>query len=165
MIIGISGKYQSGKDTIAEYLITHYKFKRIAFADKLKDIAQDLFFWNGEKDAYGRKLLQDIGMKMREVKDDVWVNYVLMTVNDKKFKHQNFVITDVRFLNEAQLVKLAGGELWRINRDIIRDKSLSQHKSETDLDAYTDFNCVIENDKTINDLYEKVDKLLKGKEL
>jgi dephospho-CoA kinase len=36
MIIGLCGEKQSGKDTVAAYLIKHYEFERRAFADPLK---------------------------------------------------------------------------------------------------------------------------------
>lgn len=43
MIIVFSGKKFSGKDTAAEALVRHYKFKRIGLADKLKDICSEVF--------------------------------------------------------------------------------------------------------------------------
>ena len=36
MIIGLSGYAQTGKDTIAEHLVEHYGFTRIAFADPIR---------------------------------------------------------------------------------------------------------------------------------
>ena len=162
MIIGISGKLQSGKDTVADYLVKKYGFVRVAFADKLKEIARDLFFWDGQKDDYGRKLLQDIGMKMREVKNDVWVNYILQKVNDKRLVTKNWVITDVRFKNEADLVHLSGGDLWRVNRQLDRSNEFDKHPSETELDNYENFTTIINNFGTLNELYEKIDLMLKG---
>ena len=38
MIIGLSGYARSGKDTVAETLVNEYGFKRVAFADKIKDL-------------------------------------------------------------------------------------------------------------------------------
>lgn len=162
MIIGISGKLQSGKDTTADYLVKKYGFIRIAFADKLKEIAKDLFFWDGEKDDYGRKLLQDIGVAMRKVKEDVWVNYVLQKVNDTRLTTKNWVITDVRFKNEADLVRLSGGDLWRIERKLDRTHEANKHISEVDLDDYKQFGVIINNFGTMNELYEKIDLLLRG---
>lgn len=37
MIIGLTGKLQSGKDTVGAYLVTKHNFQRRAFADSLKD--------------------------------------------------------------------------------------------------------------------------------
>ncbi len=41
--IGFVGKSGSGKDTSAEYLVKHYGFERIAFADALKTLCASLF--------------------------------------------------------------------------------------------------------------------------
>lgn len=43
MLIAFSGVKFSGKDTAAEALIKSYKFKRVALADKLKDICSSSF--------------------------------------------------------------------------------------------------------------------------
>ncbi len=43
MIIGLHGQKQAGKDTVANYLVEHYNFERVAFADKLKDAVCALF--------------------------------------------------------------------------------------------------------------------------
>ena len=48
MIIGICGLIGSGKDTIADYLVTNYNFKKLSFADKLKDSVATMFDWDRE---------------------------------------------------------------------------------------------------------------------
>ena len=49
MIIGICGFKSSGKDTIADYLIQNYGFKRLSFASALKDIISIMFDWPRDK--------------------------------------------------------------------------------------------------------------------
>jgi dephospho-CoA kinase len=44
MIIGLSGKKQSGKTTIANYLVEKGDVGILCFADKIKEIVRDLFF-------------------------------------------------------------------------------------------------------------------------
>lgn len=39
MIIGLSGKAQAGKDTVGAYLVEAHGFKRLSFAQALKDLA------------------------------------------------------------------------------------------------------------------------------
>ena len=65
-VVCISGKAQHGKDTTAgmmktvlesmghTVLIAHY-------GDLVKYVCRTFFGWNGEKDAYGRSLLQKVG--------------------------------------------------------------------------------------------------------
>ena len=43
MLIGICGLIGSGKGTVADILVRDFKFKKISFADKLKDTVAHLF--------------------------------------------------------------------------------------------------------------------------
>jgi hypothetical protein len=85
-----------------------------------------------------------------------------MLHNTNPSKYNKFVITDVRFDNEANFIKNAGGKIFRVNRFDFdaTDENLSKlHKSESSiplLPAHED----IENKSTLNDLYKKVDNLL-----
>ena len=54
MIIGISGKKRSGKDTVADFLIQEYGFIKYGFADPIKQIAKIIFGFN-EEQLYGDK--------------------------------------------------------------------------------------------------------------
>lgn len=67
-LIGLLGKMGSGKTTLAnEFIKQDNRFYKLAFADKVKELAIDLFKMK-EKD---RTLLQQIGQKLREIKDSV----------------------------------------------------------------------------------------------
>lgn len=74
--------------------------------------------------------------------------------------YPNWLITDLRFENEAKAVKDRGGIIIRINRPDINDSELQKHRSETALDDYDGFDYVIENDSNIEDLYNKVREVL-----
>src|SRR5579883_3181143 len=74
LLIGLSGKPQAGKDTTAEYLVRRYGFRRLAFADRLREECRDLFHWNGVKDAAGRALLQRHGEARRREDPDYWIH-------------------------------------------------------------------------------------------
>ena len=78
----------SGKSTIREIIMNEFpEYKHYAFGDKIKEIARDIFDMDDKtKD---RKLLTKIGTKMREIDEDVWVNYVL-----KQLKSDDSVIID-----------------------------------------------------------------------
>ncbi len=49
MIIGISGKANSGKDTVADYLVSQYKFTKVALADPLKRFLMEIFDFSEEQ--------------------------------------------------------------------------------------------------------------------
>jgi hypothetical protein len=49
MFVGVMGLSGSGKDTIADYLVKNHEFIKIAFADKVKEVAKDLFGFSDEQ--------------------------------------------------------------------------------------------------------------------
>lgn len=130
MLIGLSGKKQSGKNEAAnilqELLDTPHEIQMFAYHLKkfVADILQvpiekleDENFKNnilpiqfGENKTI-RKLLQDIGIKMREIHPDFWVNSLFC-----KYNNSNWLITDVRFSNEVERIVEYNGILIRLER-------------------------------------------------
>lgn len=76
--------------------------------------------------------------------------------------YPNWLITDVRFKTEVDAIKKRDGILVRINRPNSEgfDNSKIPHQSEIELDDYKGWNYVIENDGTLEDLIDKVKKML-----
>ena len=74
-----------------------------------------------------------------------------------KTKYPDWIITDCRFVNEAQAIKERDGLLIRIENPRVISKDT--HASETSLDNYQ-FDEVIINDSSIEDLVEKVKQVL-----
>tara|TARA_R110000737_G_scaffold64874_2_gene92605 strand:+ start:919 stop:1599 length:681 start_codon:yes stop_codon:yes gene_type:complete len=101
-----------------------------------------------------RKLLQLLGTECGRqiIHPNIWVNSLFA---DYK-KDSNWIITDVRFTNEAQTIKDRGGIMIRINRPLYRLDD--QHPSETALDNYN-FDYVIENEGNIDELVQKIKQL------
>ena len=100
-----------------------------------------------------RILLQEIGTQaMRNmIHPDIWVNSLFEGYEPKCDK---YIITDVRFLNEAQAIKDRDGIIIRLERETNTD---DQHESEIALDDhYNMFNHVVDNNGNINDLVEKI---------
>lgn len=64
-----------------------------------------------------------------------------------------WIIPDTRFENEAKAIKDRNGLILRVNNP--RVVSTDTHPSETSLDSYQ-FDYVIENDGTLEELYDKV---------
>ena len=72
-------------------------------------------------------------------------------------EYPNWVITDCRFKNEAEAVKLKGGFIVRVNRPGVNP--INNHDSEVELDNYH-FDYVINNDGSLYDLRNKVKALI-----
>lgn len=171
MIIGLSGYAQSGKNTVADILVDHHGFIALAFADAIREFIyeinpmvacsptgylQDLVNLKGwdeaKQEPQVRRLLQDTGASGRNMIDEyLWVALTLSQIKDP---HEGrYVITDVRFPNEAAALSAQGGQLWRIERPGV--DAVNDHISETALDAWV-FEETIINDGTIEDLKKKI---------
>lgn len=175
IIVGISGKAESGKNTFVELarktdhnLIT-FDF---AFANEVKRLAFDLG-WDGQKDDKGRSGLIWLGDGARKHFDhDIWIKK--LQKNMREIVKQSdciinkdyaiFFVTDMRYENESEalweLAKEVGAEYYsvRVNRPWHESKlTVEQRKnaSETSLDNYA-FDYVIHNDGTYDDYKTKV---------
>lgn len=174
MIIGLSGYARSGKDTVADYLVSNFGFERVAFADPIRTIMYDLNpTIDGEKladmvDNYGwditkskdevRTFLQVLGYSARQnIHADVWV----MAAFAKMRADKNYVIADVRFLNEADYIKKNNGEIWRVERPGI--SAVNTHVSEWEMDSYS-FDHRLYNDGTVEQLQHLVKTLYEHKD-
>lgn len=145
--IGLIGLAGSGKDTIADIICADLNYKRASFAEALKTLCL-VMGWNGDKDARGRKLLQDVGMAFRAYDKDIWVDKTASTLEDQS----TYVFTDVRFSNEADYIKnTRNGIIIRVVRPELKLGEAHQHISESgQKDIEVDYTLI--NDGTIEDL-------------
>lgn len=167
-VILISAKAQHGKDTSALILKEIYeaKNKRVLithYADLLKYICRTFFNWNGEKDDYGRTLLQQVGTNTVCAKQpDFWVDFIISILNLFKDSWDVVIIPDCRFVNEIEKMRTNfDTTLIRIVRPDF-DNGLSeiqkQHLSETALDNF-EFDHIVYNTGSLEDLKNKLSKL------
>jgi hypothetical protein len=174
MIIGLSGYAQTGKDTVANYLVEHYGYVKVSFADPIREAlyklnpyirvgdmppsslanAVDHMGWEEVKrfSSDARELLQRLGTEVgREMfGKDFWVNQGLLRAKE----HDNVVFADTRFMNEADAIRANGGQVWRISKP--GHGPINGHPSETALDEYR-FDWSIPNFGSKEDLYTIVD--------
>lgn len=118
-----------------------------------------------------RKFLQRLGTEVgRAIHPNFWVNALFSGYNKIASNwdadgittvesYPNWIITDVRFPNEADAIKSRGGIMIRMNRN---EGVPSDHTSETALDNYIAFDYKINNNgTTIEELVELVRDILK----
>ena len=178
-IIGFGHKSSVGKDTSANFLDQAlrelgFSVKRIGFANKLKDVAYDLFKWTGinrpihyenhredrdkiipELNCTIVDLWVDVGESMRNVYGPIWVKNAL-NQDDIDF----LIITDVRHPNEVEAIKELGGNIYRIvNPRVPRreGKSIDDY-----LEDYTGWKYDILNDGTLAKLFNLMKMLAKN---
>lgn len=175
-------KKYAGKIPFEEYVKDHILLGDIGGKKTYRNTSLDRHY------TY-RDLLQLIGTEaMRNViHENVWVNALFVDYKDYYFpytdavnnikearffnknKYPNWIITDLRFLNELKAVEDRGGITIRVNRknvfkmmevDMKKNTSkIIEHPSETSLDN-TNFKYTIDNNGTIQELIEKVKEIL-----
>ena len=198
MIIGICGLIGSGKGTVGDILVEQ-GYKKVSFADKLKDGVATIFGWN-------RAMLEgdtDESRTWREQPDEFWSNETKMEVTPrlvlqlfgtdclrngfydgvwvsllKKYILDNpgdYVIPDVRFRNEQNMIRELGGKVWQVKRGkdpvwfqrAIHDNAnpdtsnlmngFDIHESEYKwIDVNTRFDSILHNEGTIEELKDLV---------
>lgn len=166
-LILISGKAQHGKDSTANILSKELKAngKHVLiahFGDLVKYVCKQFFDWNGEKDNYGRSLLQRVGTdEVRKQYPNFWVDFIknILTV----FNDWDYVlIPDCRFPNEVEMFNNFDKIAIRINRtNYISELTEEQqnHPSETSLDNYQ-FDYVINSKSGLDYLEKEVKRFL-----
>ncbi len=175
-VVLISGKAGVGKTTFAGLLsrVVHENedHKSVVMTHSIawgvKQAATNMG-WNGEKDVAGRRLLQGIGKIGREFNIDVWVEIANKGITDTHYHFGSFEdkglryvwIDDWRFRNEAKwfkemdyLYRLLFVRVIAPSREILKGTPEALDVSEVDLDDYAHFDVVIDNERTMDDLYE-----------
>lgn len=151
MKIAICGKMCSGKSTIANMLKEYDdRFKIFSFGNKIKVLANELFDMDlKNKD---RSLMIAIGSKMREIKSDVWVNYIIKETKDEEF----CIIDDLRFQNELDILEQNGWKIISLNisEELQTDRIKCLYKNNYDdhlknRSHLSEENCLIFKDKPL----------------
>lgn len=114
-----------------------------------------------EKTDFSRKILQTLAEEIRQLDQNVWAMYILNAVRNHRNSH--FVISDLRYINEASLIQVFSGFIWKVERPDVVDENdpLTKHISENDLNDFDQWDCIINNDGTLEDLKVKVDQEIK----
>lgn len=130
VLAGLVGFPRSGKDTLGDMLEGTGRWKKVAFADALKDLylrARPWVWW-GEpgchaydpirnraeleqakiEDEGTRASLQEFGHAVREIDPDFWVLAAARTVAAHMADGYNVILTDIRYANEFEYVKRKG---------------------------------------------------------
>lgn len=155
MLIGITGKAGSGKDTISDALVESLSYRKIAFADTLKNMMcimlnvsreelEDRDFkesfpelLNGKSVRYA---MQTLGTEWGRDNfgENVWVNITgnkildLRSPSKSKNYDDGIVVSDVRFDSEANAIKALGGFIIEVSRENLSE--VENHVSEKGID-------------------------------
>ena len=163
-IIVFSGKQFSGKDTVAKILLERFpSFKRIGIADAIKmqygkEKGLTLEEIEKNKSIYRQDLI-NLGDWGRAQSPDYWLNSIIAYEG-------NTIVTDLRVEHELNLfrshgafaIRVEASEEARSKRGILASKN---DVTETGLDKVTDWDYIIQNEGSYEELLENTEKLIK----
>lgn len=143
-------------------------YERCAVGFHLSDIMADGTSFEECKRMYPevRRSLQRIGQGVRKIDPMYWVNHCRQTLDELSRHDRPVVVTDVRYPNEAEMLRGRGFLITRIKRQsaaggmTMDETRAALHDSETAMDSYP-ADLVINNDGDLNDLCRTVvDRIL-----
>lgn len=171
-LIGVAGQMGVGKDTVGEmirHISPQYEIKK--FAGKLKEIA-GMFLGVPVEHFENRKFkMSKLGgewghMSVREflqrlgteairngLHEDAWVNALFADYTPES----HWVITDCRFRNEFEIIRKMGGVLIKVERYV---ETVSDHPSECFVEVYDEYDYIIDNSGTLEELAVIVENIL-----
>lgn len=182
-LIGLTGHAGVGKDTVADLLVRHARFRKLAFADALRaEVANAFNLPLADLSSPHLKNVATVGLRMRLAPRDFlaavvlslsaaapdhrtplsdawldeprsprqimqwwgteyrraqapryWTQQLISRLTDyRRDGETRFVVTDVRFDNEADSVREAGGDIWQVTRPGVTGQVENAHISATD---------------------------------
>ena len=178
IVIGLPGYAGTGKDTVRA-ILEEQGFNGMAFADPIRTMLREMLTSNGISDRYMddrnfkeavipelgvsyRHMAQTLGTEWgRSLKSDFWLSlagaYMADTTDTAETESVNFVISDIRFYNEAEWVRERGGVIWHIQRSAATP--VRAHVSESEI-GHIASDLTIYNNGTLAELQYAVEQAL-----
>jgi len=174
MILGLTGQPFNGKDTAAAYLASVHGFHRIAFADPIRAGLKAMLGLTDEDFTPERKelpiawlgyktpvsLMESLGTDWGQLYGypTIWVDRAFREIYERMENKADFVLTDVRFLHEADRLRHEGGKLLRIVRPGAPRSNRTEYRSfQEQMRLVSDEDVVAES---AEELHEALDDVL-----
>jgi Deoxynucleotide monophosphate kinase len=173
-LIGVHGPLESGKDTVAQVVVEMFPnlYRQYAFAWPIKKACQIIFgfteddmndrvmkervhpFWG----VTPRKTMQLLGTEYGRnmIREDIWVLRAQSEIQKNAEQGFGTIISDVRFDNEAQVIRSRNGVIIHITRPEL-DTSVDkyQHASEGGIQKLDD-DFLINNNGSLLEFRQKI---------
>lgn len=170
ILIGTTGPAGAGKDTAADYLVVTHGFVKLSWAAPMKSGLAAMGFPepanrdDKEKLIDGfpfswREAAQKIGTEWgRALDPEMWIKLMGRQLMGAPASAR-FVISDVRFENEAAMIRQRGGTIIHLDGRAVDLGANAGHASEAGIvKLREDFRVV--NDQTLQHLFNEVDAIL-----
>lgn len=164
-LVGFTGPAGCGKDTCGAILVAK-GWTRISFATPMYDALEVMGFGRPKTQEEKEKIIPCLGVSWRHaaqtlgtewgrncINPDLWILLAEQTIKASRLASQ-FVITDVRFENEAEMIRRNGGKICHISGRKYGTGN-DAHASEA-LIAFKDGDARINNCHSMGELVETV---------
>lgn len=183
-LVGIAGFMGAGKDAVADFLVENHGYGKTFMSEPLAEALYRLNPWipgvsfperdrmryQEHVDAVGyteakrhpevRRLLQVLGTEVGRdlIGPDTWTNVASKRLDEIR-ESQGAVITGIRYPNELEMIRQAGGFMVWVDRPEItaaraKQAELAAHSSETSVTA-ADCHYAVLNDETLEILAKR----------
>ena len=168
----VCGKARNGKDTICSLIEKIYNEKNKAilnlqYSSYIKMYAKTITNWDGSEETKPRALLQMLGTDIIRKKIDelLFVNRAVEDIKVYSYFYDAITISDARTKTEVDIPKnkldnIISIKVIRPNFDNGLTIEQKNHFTEIDLDDYDKFDHIVYNDGTIEELEEKIRKIV-----
>ena len=156
-IVIINGTGGAGKDTFVSFCSEITRVLNVSAVDKVKEAAQILVGWNGEKDEVSRKLLVDLKQLSVDY-NDAPTKYIVSKSEEFKNSDDELMFVHIREAKEIDKSK----ELLNAKTLLItnpRVKLITSNDSDGKVNEY-EYDYYIVNDGTLEDLKNKAVKFV-----
>ena len=169
-IIVLSGKAQSGKNVCASIIKNYYndlglKIVIISYASYLKMYAKEVLGWDGSEDSKPRDFLQQVGVELikNKINPSMLIDRVIDDIKVYSYFFDVIVISDARFVDEISVIKDNFSNVSVINvlgksNDLTFEQQ--NHSTEIGLDGYNDYDFIINNNGSRDELKNKIFNIL-----
>ena len=172
-VIAICGYKRSGKDTIADFIVSTYGYKPLKIAEGLKSLMKTMFDFTDDQleetkevidqrwgitprramQFFGTEIMQhEIQKLLPDVGRNFWMRKITNTITNAS-DNERFVISDMRFYHEYEALKEFYPFIIKVTNPGVN--CLDTHCSETEFTTIP-HNIEVINDGSIEALHEKL---------
>ena len=167
IIYVLSGKAHTGKNVAANLIKEIYgelnkKSINLSYASYLKEYAKNILSWDGSEETKPREFLQQLGVDLikKTIDSRFVINRLLQDIKIYSYFYDVITISDARFIEEIEDVKNSFSKVISIRITKKTDSTLTEaekkHISETALDNYHNYDYVVSNDGSLEELKDRL---------
>ncbi len=136
MIIGLSGTFASGKDTLAQHLVQKYNFLHISTGDMVRAVAESEY-GNTERPT----LLRTANELRRKRGPGVLAELALERYEELKGSYIGVIVSGVRSLGEANIIQAKAGIIVFVDApvEIRYERIKSRHRANEEQLSFEEF--------------------------